>query len=52
MESDTNKNFQIELSCNKILGSTLLVPYELYVVRVGNLLSKDGHCRSFIMRSF
>jgi hypothetical protein len=42
IESDTNKNFQLELSCNKILGFPLLVPFDCYVITVGNLLlSRD-----------
>jgi len=34
------------------MGFTLLVPFDCYVITVGNLLlSRDWHCRSFIMRN-
>jgi len=53
MESDTNRNFQIELSCYKILGFTLLVPFDCHAITVGTLLlSRDEHCHSFIMRNY
>ena len=38
IENDRNKDFQIELICNKMLGFTLLVPFHCYVITVGNLL--------------
>jgi hypothetical protein len=42
IESDTKKKFLIKLSCNKILGFTLLVPFDCYVITAGNLLlSRD-----------
>ena len=44
------KNFQVEFNHNKILGCTLLVSYD-FVITVGNLLSKYGHCHNFIMRN-
>ena len=40
-ESDTNKNFKVELSCDKILGITVLVPFDCYVITVGSMLSRD-----------
>jgi len=41
IESDTNKNFKVELSCDKILGITVLVPFDCYVITVGSMLSRD-----------
>ena len=41
IERNTNKNSQVELSCNEILGITVLVLFDCYVITVGNMLSRD-----------